>query len=56
MPTDVRQCVTNQVSGQGTGGRYDQRDYLAEKRRALEMWERRLMEIVEGRPASGDRW
>ncbi len=31
-------------------------DHMAEKRRALELWERRLLEIVEGRSASGLRW
>ena len=48
--------MTNQVSNHSTGDRYDQHDYLAEKRRALELWERRLIEIVEGHPASGERW
>ena len=55
MPTDVRPCVTNQISGQGTSGRYDQHDYLAEKHRALEPWEQRLLGFVDVRPASGKR-
>jgi integrase len=53
--TDVRQRVMNQISGQGIGGRYDQHDDLAEKRRALDLWEERLLQIVEGCPASGTR-
>ena len=58
VPLDMRQLVQNQITGrrQSIGARYDQHDYLAEKRRALELWEQRLMEIVEGRPASGLRW
>ena len=56
IPTDVRQRVMNQISGQGIGGRYDQHDYLAEKRRALHIWQLRLMEIVRGRKPRGLKW
>lgn len=35
---------------------YSTYDHAAEKRRALELWEQRLMQIVEGRPASELRW
>ena len=35
---------------------YSTYDYEPQKRRALELWERRLLEIVEGRPASGEKW
>jgi integrase len=35
---------------------YSTYDYLPEKRRALELWEKRLLEIVEGRKPSGLRW
>ena len=31
-------------------------DFMQEKRRALELWEKRLLEIVEGRKPSGLRW
>ena len=50
--------VQNQITGRrlSIGARYDQYEYLDEKRRALELWERRLLEIVEGRKASGERW
>jgi integrase len=56
VPTDVRQRVMNQISGQSIGGRYEPHDYMDEKRRALEIWEKRLLEIVHGRPPSGLRW
>jgi integrase len=44
----VRQAVANQVSGYRStiGARYDQHEYLAEKRAALEAWETRLLTIV----------
>jgi hypothetical protein len=35
---------------------YSTYDYLPEKRRALELWEKWLLEIVEGRKPSGLRW
>lgn len=58
VPVDISDRVTNHVTGQRrrVGATYDQYSYMAEKRRALELWERRLLEIVEGRPASGERW
>ena len=58
VPRDIRERVQNQVTGRRmtVGARYDQHEYLAEKRRALALWERRLLEIVEGQPASGERW
>ena len=41
---NISDRVTNQVSGQRTrvGSRYEHHTYLAEKRRALELWEQRL--------------
>lgn len=58
IPREIRERVQNQVTGrrQSIGARYDQHEYIAEKRRALELWEQRLQEIVEGRPASGVKW
>ena len=58
VPLEIRQWVMNQVTGrrQAIGGRYDQHGYLEEKRRALELWERRLLAIVEGRPVPPDRY
>ena len=55
---DIADRVQGQISGlkRGVGWRYDHHEYLDEKRRALALWERRLLEIVEGRPASGERW
>ena len=38
------------------GRDYNEYEFLTEKRRALELWEGRLLEIVEGRQASGLRW
>jgi integrase len=58
VPRDVRERVQNQITGrrQSIGARYDQHEYLDEKRRALLLWERRLLEIVENRKPSGERW
>lgn len=58
VPMEIRQIVMNQVTGrrQSIGARYDQHDYATEKRRALTLWQDRLLEIVEGRPPSGARW
>jgi integrase len=58
VPPDIREMVQNQITGRRRtmGGRYDQHTYTTEKRRALELWAARLLEIVEGRPPSGVRW
>jgi integrase len=58
VPDNISDRVTNQVTGQRArvGSRYDHHTYLDEKRRALELWERRLLEIVEGSAPSGERW
>ena len=58
VPRDIRERVQNQITGrrQSIGARYDQHEYSVEKRRALVLWQDRLLEIVEGRPASGARW
>ena len=58
VPLDIRQLVQNQITGrrQSIGARYDQHDYAAEKRRALELWERRLLTIIEGRPRPTERY
>jgi hypothetical protein len=45
---DTRASLANRV--------YSTYDYEPQKRRALELWERRLLEIVEGQPASGELW
>ena len=48
IPREVRERVQNQVTGrrQTVGARYDQHEYLVEKRDALERWERELLRIV----------
>ena len=58
VPLEIRQLVMNQVTGrrQSIGSRYDQHDYSVEKRRALELWERRLLAIVAGRDIPKDRY
>jgi integrase len=58
VPDNISDRVTNQVTGQRArvGSRYDHHTYLDEKRRALELWEQRLIEIVEDRPSSGLKW
>lgn len=55
---DIRQLVQNQVTGRhrAIGSVYDQHDYFQEKKRALELWERRLLAIVEGREAPAERY
>jgi integrase len=45
---DTRASLANSV--------YSTYDFEPQKRRALELWERRLLEIVEERPPSGERW
>jgi hypothetical protein len=58
VPRDIRERVMNQITGrkQSIGARYDQYEYLEERRDALARWEQRLLQIVEGRKASGERW
>lgn len=58
VPMDIRMLVQNQVSGRRAtiGSVYDQHDYSEEKRRALTLWEERLLAIVEGRPIPDERY
>ena len=58
VPADIADRVQGQVSGlkSGVGWRYDHHEYLDEKRRALELWERRLLAIVAGDAAVVGRW
>lgn len=58
VPLEIRQLVQNQITGRrmSIGARYDQHDYASEKRRALELWERRLLAIVEGREIPTERY
>ena len=48
---EIRERVLNQVTGrrQSIGARYDQYDYLVEKRDALARWEAHLLSIVSQR-------
>ena len=58
IPREIRERVQNQVTGrrQSIGARYDQHEYYEEKRRALELWERRLLAIVNGDAVVAERW
>lgn len=58
VPSEIADRVTNHLSGrsQRVGDSYNHYDYLDEKRTALELWERRLLEIVEGKKPLGCRW
>ena len=56
VPPYIADIAQDQSPGRGSGKIYDRYQYLAERRRALELWENRLMEIVEGRPTVGMRW
>lgn len=58
VPLDIRQLVQNQTTGrrQMIGSLYDQHDYADEKRRALELWEQRLLAIVAGAPLPTARY
>lgn len=53
---DTGQIVQNQITGRRRmiGAVYDQHDYALEERRALELWERRLMAIVSGQQISSE--
>ncbi|WP_041319937.1 tyrosine-type recombinase/integrase [Hyphomicrobium denitrificans] len=58
VPLDIRQMVQNQITGrtQTIGAVYDQYDYAPEKRRALELWERRLLAVVAGKAPPTERY
>ena len=56
VPPYIADIVHDQTPGRGSRKIYDRYEYLAEKRRALDLWERRLMEIVQGQPAAAMRW
>ena len=56
VPPYIADIVQDQSPGRGSGKIYDRYQYLAEKRRALELWEKRLMEIVNDQPRSEIRW
>jgi hypothetical protein len=45
---DIRERVQNQVTGRrlSIGARYDQHEYLTEKRDALARWEKHLLSVV----------
>ena len=55
---DIADRVQGQVSGlkRGVGWRFDHHEYFYARRRALEMWERQLLSIVNGGTVAGGRW
>ena len=48
IPREIRERVQNQITGrrQSIGARYDQHEYLAEKRDAIERWQVEVLRIV----------
>ena len=56
VPRHISDRVQDHTGSGGVADDYDHHSYLDEKRRALTMWQERLLEIVEGRPPSGIRW
>jgi integrase len=56
IPKDVRAQLQSHGLGGVQGAHYDRHDYLSEKRAALEAWQQRLLEIVNGhRPEAGPK-
>jgi integrase len=57
-PDDIIERLLSHRGGRKTvtGMHYNHNDKLPEKRRALELWERRVLAIVAGLPASAERW
>jgi hypothetical protein len=53
---EVTEQVLNHVSGSRAGivGVYQRHDFAAEKRAALEAWNKHVLAIVEGRDAKGN--
>lgn len=51
IPRELRERIQNQITGrsQSIGARYDQYEYLAEKRNALARWEAHLLSLVSQR-------
>ena len=58
VPKDIRARVLNHVSGARsvTDSVYNSFDYAEEKRRAMQVWEQRLQEILEGKATSNVRY
>jgi integrase len=59
VPDEVADKVQNHITGRrerGAAAGYDHSTRLEERRRALALWQHRLMEMAEGRHSSGLRW
>jgi hypothetical protein len=59
VPSEYRSHVlhlTSDMRATLAAKSYSTYDHMAEKRRALEMWERRLLAIVQGQELPSERW
>ena len=58
VPTELRSRTLHHTGDlqQLANTVYSAYDFMAERLRALELWEARLLEIVEDRPSAGKRW
>jgi len=58
VPLDIRQLVQNQLTGRSKaiGSIYDQHEYVAEKRRALTLWQDALFAVADQRSWPTERY
>ena len=59
VPQDIRSRIlhhTGDIKGALVNSTYSTYEFQAEKRRALELWERRVMAIIAGRKVPAERW
>lgn len=58
VPLDIRQRVQNQLTGRSKaiGSIYDQHEYVAEKLRALTLWQHALAAVADRRPWPTERY
>ena len=58
VPTELRSRTLHHTGDlqQLANTVYSAYDFMAERLRALELWETRLLEIVEDRAPAGQRW
>jgi integrase len=58
VPLDIRQLLQNQVTGRSKaiGSIYDQHEYVAEKLRALTLWQDALAAVADRRPWPTERY
>ena len=56
VPDNVIERTEGRDKRKGVAGIYNRYQYAPEKRRALALWQDRLLEIVESRPTAGLKW